>query len=447
MTHTEQFPFVDSIEAELLPAMMINRTMWVDIKDSILSQYWTKKERATIFRLFSVFFDRYKNFPSKAQALDIATRKNYGDAVIEELELLYDRAAGGISPQEQQYVYDEALKFIRENKIKTALLESVDLLEKGDFLTIESKMKSAVNWNPDISLGINLTEVEKRFEMLEALSSNVIASPWKSLNSLIGGGFFGKELAIFAGSSSVGKSIALDNIGYHAWDKGHNVVVITLELSEVRKAQRIDASAVKIPLNEVRTRRDDVIRFFDNKQRNNKMYIKEFPTNSISAKNVLNYLYQLELYQGLKMRGGGKSGINMLVIDYLELMLPDSKKNNEYEAQGAVGAELRAIGQELDIPVVTACLDPNTEVITPNGKKTLWNISIGDHVLSKDGVYNKVMNHCIYINTKKYKIKTKSGKEIICSANHLFPIQESEKELSINTGLKVGQHFIVKEDI
>jgi hypothetical protein len=442
--NTETFPFVDAIEAELLPALINNRTMWVDLKDHILQQYWTKKERAIIYKLFNVFFERYKNFPTRAQALDIATRKNYGDKVLSEIELVYNKVTGDTLPEVQQYVYDEALNFIRNNKIKTALLESVDLLEKRDFLNIESKMKDAVNWNPDIKLGTDIQDVETRFAALENLSNNIIPSPWKVLNMLIGGGFYGKELALFAGTSSVGKSIALDNIAYHAWDQGYNVVMITLELSEVRKAQRIDSSAVRIPLNEVKARKDDVIKFFENKRKNNKLYIKEFPTSSVSAKNILNYLYQLELYNGLKMRGGGKHGLNLLIVDYLELMLPNQKKANEYESQGAVGAELRGIGQELDIPVVSACLDPNTEVITFKGKIKLSELKVGDFIRSKSQ-YNFVQKIQINKNTKKYKIKTKSGKEIICSANHLFPVVNKNEELSINTGLKIGQQLYIKE--
>lgn len=457
--NNETFPFVDAIESEILPAFLINRTMWVDLKDSILSQYWTKKERSIIFKMFSVFFERYKSFPTEAQAIDMATRKNYGLETINEIIHIYNRSADNISTEEQQYLYDECMLFIKNNKIKTALLESVDLLDQGNFLSIESTMKDAVNWNPDVNLGTDIADVEKRFAALEQLSDNVIPSPWKSLNQLIGGGFFGKELNIFAGSSSVGKSIALDNIAYNAWDKGYNVVVITLELSEVRKAQRIDAAATKTSLQEVKTKKDEIIKFFEDKDRKNKLFIKEFPTNSISSKHIMNYLYQLELYQGLKMRGKGKGtgSLDLLVVDYLELVQPDSKKTNEYEAQGAVGAELRAIGQELDVPVVTACLHPHTIVITPEGPKRMMELQIGDKVLSKNAIFNTVKNHCIYLaekpkprskkaKIKKYKITTKSGRTIICSKNHLFPVAEQVNEISVETGLKVGNHFLTRAD-
>jgi len=443
--NNEKFPFISEIEFDILPALTLNRAMWVDLSDHIQPTYWHTKDRATIFKIFKLFFEKYRTFPTETQTLDICTRKLYKDEVAEEAKKIYKRINKGMTADEQKYLYDECKIFIKHNKIKTGLLQSVDLMEKEDFMEIETVMKDAVNWDPEVLLGTNIVDVEERFAALQKLSDNIIPSPWKSLNSIMSGGFFGKELTIFAASSSVGKSIALDNCAYHAWELGYNVVIITLELSEVRKAQRIDAAALKIPLPQVQFAKDDVIKFFENKKSKAKLFIKEFPTNSISTQNIYKYLYQLELYHGIKMYGGGKNGLNMLVVDYLDIMNPTGKKAGDaYVDQGTVGADLRAISQTLDVPVVTACLDPDTEVITHNGKCKIIELGIGDYVLSKYGIFNKVLNHKMYLKTKKYKITTEDGKSIICSANHVFP--SNKGEISIETGLSVGDELLVKED-
>ena len=44
---------------------------------------------------------------------------------------------------------------------------------------------------------------------------------------------------------------------------------------------------------------------------------------------------------------------------------------------------------------------------------------------------------------KTYKIKTKNGKEIICSGNHIFPTTNGEK--CIEGGLKIGDKFYAKK--
>jgi len=255
---------------------------------------------------------------------------------------------------------------------------------------------------------------------------------------------YNKELTLVVGSSSVGKSIALDNCASHAWDEGLNVVLITLELSEIRKAQRIDAAALNIQAQEIKNNKDKVINYYENKKNNNRLFIKEFPTNSINSNQIMNYLYQLELYEGLKMYGGGPNAINLLVVDYLDLLLPNDKKiRSDYESQGTIGAELRAVGQELDLPVLSACLHPDTIVITKNGTKKLKDLQEGEEILSYNK-YNKVLKKCTYQKTKRYKITTKSGKEIICSKNHLFPIPLGF-EKSIESGLSVGTEIFIKD--
>ncbi len=446
--NNQLFPFIDDIEADILPSMIINRKMWVDLSDHILDQYWKNKHRALIFKIFKVFFKKYKTFPTQSQALNIVTKKNYNSKVVDEIEKIYKRIKDEISLEEQNYLYDECKAFIRNNKIKTALLTSVDYLEDEKFLEIEDVMKDAVNWNPDVKLGTDIQKVEERFHELEQLSNNIIPSPWKSLNHVIGGGFYGKELTIFAASSSVGKSIILDNIAYFSWMLGYNVVMITLELSEVRKAQRMDAAALGIPLQDVAYKKDDVIKFFENKKRNNRLFIKEFPTGKCSTKDVKNYLHQLELYEGLKMEGGGKNGLNLILTDYLDIMAPASKKTGDpYLDQGNIGEDLRGLGQELDIPVLSACLDPETIVITKTDECKIKHLKAGEKVLSKNNQWNTVIEKKVYNNTKKYKITTESGKTIVCSANHIFPAQKGlyKGEYSINDGLSIGDKLYVKD--
>ena len=168
-----------------------------------------------------------------------------------------------------------------------------------------------------------------------------------SLNQHLGGGFFNKELTIFVGSSSVGKSIALDNCALHAWQQGYNVVMITLELSELRKAQRIDAAATRINASEIITHKEEVIRYYQDNERQNKLFIKEYPYGSITARDIRQYLYQLELYGHCKKP-------DLLIVDYLDIMNPVNSSKNTYEDQGTTGGNLRALGQEGNFPVVTA---------------------------------------------------------------------------------------------
>ena len=75
MKNNEKFPFIEDIEFDILPAMSISRHMWVDLSDHILPTYWHTKDRAIIFKIFKLFFEKYRVFPTEAQTLDICVRK------------------------------------------------------------------------------------------------------------------------------------------------------------------------------------------------------------------------------------------------------------------------------------------------------------------------------------------------------------------------------------
>lgn len=343
----ENFPFIDNIEELILPTFLQDRKSWITFKDHLDPSFFKQEEYSTLFKIFKLYFDKYKTFPTQRIVFDIIHRKNFSDSLKKYVENVYNSKKLELS--EINYIFDECAKFIKNNKIKNAILSSIEPLEKEDYNVIEKSIKDAVNWNHNIDLGTKISDVHKRFEDLNKLVDGVIPSPWKALNSFIGGGFYAKELTIFAASSSVGKSIALDNIALYSWMKGFNVVLITLELSETRKGQRIDAAATQTKIQDIIYREDEVVKFYKQfDKRKNGLWIKEFPTSSVSTKEIERYLHNLYIYDGLEKP-------DILIVDYLDILLPNIKRvGSTYIDQGVVGENLRAIGQELYIPVVTA---------------------------------------------------------------------------------------------
>lgn len=93
---------------------------------------------------------------------------------------------------------------------------------------------------------------------------------------------------------------------------------------------------------------------------------------------------------------------------------------------------------------ITRCLDVNTLVDCLGGsKKKIGDIRKDDYIMGSKGyvsvkhVYPREIQKC-------YKIKTKTGKEIVCSSKHLFPIGVKECK-SIDSGLRVGDKLLIKK--
>ena len=112
---------------------------------------------------------------------------------------------------------------------------------------------------------------------------------------------------------------------------------------------------------------------------------------------------------------------------------------NTYERVGTISKELRSVSIQTHIPILSAtqanrCLAGNTQVETLTGIKLIKDIKENDFVKSNVG-FNKVLK--VYKEKQKvFKIKLKSGKQIICSKNHIFPTKQGE--YSIETGLRPG---------
>jgi len=352
----EHFPFIEDIEESLFKAFLQDRKLWVDFKDHISVDYYNIEAHAKIFKIFQVYFNKYHDFPTEKQCLNIVYKKKYNQLVADKIIKIFNFV--DLKEKELRYLYDECNFFIKSNKIKNSIMDSVDLVEKSEneidedkrkeyTLAIESNIKEATSWNLEVKLGTKITDVNERFEQYDELNRSVMKTPWSSINQVIGGGVFSKELTLVASSSSVGKSIWLDNFARYAWaELKKNVLVITLEMSETRKFQRIDAEMFNIPMGDVIFNKDKIIKYFKSNKYENELYIKEFPTASVNINHLKQYVYQLELYTGFKP--------DIIYIDYLDIMLPTRRANDDYVDQGAIGAELRGWAVETDVPVVSA---------------------------------------------------------------------------------------------
>jgi intein/homing endonuclease len=129
---------------------------------------------------------------------------------------------------------------------------------------------------------------------------------------------------------------------------------------------------------------------------------------------------------------------------------------NSYTYIKAIAEEMRGLAMEFDIPIITAtqinregskssdpaledtseCIYVNEEIELRDGtKKLIGDVKLGDQIKANDDyktvmmVHHKKMKQC-------YKIKLKSGKEIIVSEDHVFPTDKGR--ISIKTGLKSG---------
>ena len=254
-----------------------------------------------------------------------------------------------LNEQHYDWLLNDFETFCRHKSLEKAILESADLLEKGEYGPVEDLVKKAVQIGLQKDLGIDYFKSPK--ERLLALKDNngQVSTGWETLDKKLFGGFNEGELNIFAGGSGAGKSLFLANMGVNWVLQGLNVVYLTLELSESLVAMRLDSMMTEIPTREIFKDLDGVemkVRLVGKKAGN--FQIKYMPSGK-NANDIRSFVKEYEIKTGHK--------IDVLLVDYLDLLMPLSKKvspSDLYVKDKFVSEELRNLSMELGIIFVTA---------------------------------------------------------------------------------------------
>jgi archaellum biogenesis ATPase FlaH len=259
------------------------------------------------------------------------------------------KTAKDLDPSHFNWLLDEFETFSRHKALERAILESADLLEHGDYAPVEDKIKAAVNIGLTRDMGTDYFDDPRgRLEKLKN-SNGQISTGWVNIDKKLFGGFNRGELNIFAGGSGAGKSLFLQNLAVNWASAGLNCCYISFELSEMLVAMRLDAMITNIPTRKIFPEIDNVemkLKMIAKKAGN--LQIKYLPSGS-TVLDIKTYLKELELKN--------KKKIDCILIDYLDLMMPKSKKVSPADLfikDKYVSEELRNLAVESQMLMATA---------------------------------------------------------------------------------------------
>ena len=166
------------------------------------------------------------------------------------------------------------------------------------------------------------------------------------------GGLHKSDLVIIAGRPSMGKTALATNIAYHAAKKIHengektSVAFFSLEMSSEQLSTRILSEQARIQSNEIRRGKateEELNRYIETSRNiyDLPLYIDETPAISISA--LSNRARRLKRLFGL----------NLIVVDYIQLMRTSSKRNDgRVQEISEITQGLKALAKELSVPVL-----------------------------------------------------------------------------------------------
>jgi len=256
---------------------------------------------------------------------------------------------GDLQENHYDWLLNEFETFIRHKGLERAILESADLLEKGEYGPVEELVKKAVQVGINKDMGTDYWS-DPRGRLMKIKDKNgQVSTGWKSVDDKLFGGMNRGELNIFAAASGGGKSLFLANLGVNWALQGLNVIYLTFELSEELVSMRVDAMVTGIPTREIFKSIDDVemkVKMIGKKS--GSFQVKYMPSGK-NANDIRAYLKEYEIKLGKKP--------DVLLVDYLDLMMPISRKisaENLFIKDKFVSEELRNLAMERNCIFVTA---------------------------------------------------------------------------------------------
>ena len=428
---------IEEKERILLTQILKNENVFIRTIPFIRPEFFEGNVNRIIAGYLIDYYNEYKSVPKKEEILALV-----------DVEIPYDYLDSEYEWNEE-FLKDFVNEFIKNMSVKKAIEESIELLEKGDYGSIQKKIKEAVDI--DINLGTSIGEdIQEDVELISKIleeKEQLLPTGWANLDLALYGGVNIPSMNIIVAKSGGGKSVALTNLADLYMKMGHDVVYVSLELKEQKIIKRFLSIATGIPQYELKERLAEI-----------KMKMKEWKekgygkfTVQFFNPNTLNAL-KLELYIRNYIARYKKTPI--IIVDYIDLMTPNRRNwQGLFEKDKFVSEELRGVAMMFDTVVWTAtqfnrCVDINSNVVTKDGTKKIKDVEAGEYVLGSNNEWRMVKNKSLIEKQKVYKIRTKKGKEIVVSGRHLMPVVKNGKIVykSVYNSLNEGDKLIVLKD-
>jgi len=263
-----------------------------------------------------------------------------------------------IEPIDEKWLDNTTEKWCQDQAVHKAVLEAITVID-GKHKTLSKNalpdlLQKALAVSFDTNIGHDYIEsFSERFDFYHAQEER-IEFDIEKLNLITKGGLPNKTLNIALAGTGVGKSLFMCHVAGSVLAQGKNVLYITMEMSEERIAERIDANLLDVPLDQINNLSFDM---FSNKiaklkkMTNGKLIVKEYPTGSAHSNHFRALLNELKLKK--------KFVPDMIFIDYLNICASSRMKAmggsiNSYTYIKAIAEELRGLAVEFDVPIVSA---------------------------------------------------------------------------------------------
>ena len=321
------------------------------------NEYFQTRTNKILFELIDGYIKTYNVVPSKEalntklQSLDNISEddfKSCGD-LITKLEADLKTSV--------DWLCDQTEKFCQEKAVYNAIMDSIKIIDKKDKKrgtgSIPEILTEALSVSFDTNIGHDFIEdANSRYDYYHVREEK-LQFDLEYFNKITKGGLSKKTLNIILASTGVGKTMFMTHCAAHHLTLGKNVLYLTMEMSEERIAERIDANLMDVTIDDLKELPKDA---YEKKMvrikggTTGKLIVKEYPTAAAGSAHFRHLLQELRIKKSFKP--------DVIYVDYLNICSSARMKMggsvNSYMYIKAIAEELRGLAVEFDVPIISA---------------------------------------------------------------------------------------------
>jgi len=338
----------DFLEKIILKGILSDRDFLTITSSVFEPEYFDDPNISYAFKFCKDYVDEYHRVPSRDSVINSSESSDDLRDIFSQI----DQIDFNIS-EDYDFLINQTNDYLKEKALKRAIVDSVDEVEDPELRPrIQKRIENALIKDIKINLGLNYFEdIGVRLRRIFTASESRIPTYFDQFDEYINGGFPPFTFNVLTAKIHGGKSNMMANFAARQVLHGHNVALLTLEMSEDAFAQRFDSIYTRLDMNRMYLSREYKRRLMNGlneikaTENRGNLYIKQYPTGSASVLDFRMYLRELMLRD---------INIDIVYVDYINLMKAAYKvENNMYGAIKRISEELRALSFEFKCPLVS----------------------------------------------------------------------------------------------
>lgn len=344
------------IETKILSNLIYDEQYCRKVIPFIKTEYFSERKEVILSKIIVDFFTKYnKPLTKEILSIEVSNRTDINDKELTEINSYVESLTN--EEVNETWMIEQTEKFCKDKAVYNAILHSIRIIDGGDKLNtkdaIPSILSDALAVSFDNHVGHDYIEdSDARYEYYHRIEEK-ISFDIEMLNKITKGGLSKKTLNIALAGTGVGKSLFMCHFGASCLKQGNNVLYITLEMSEERIAERIDANLLNLTMDELKVIDKDI---FDNRinkiagKTKGRLIVKEYPTAGAHAGHFRALLEELKIKREFLP--------DIIFIDYLNICASQRMKQgggvNSYTYIKSIAEELRGLAVEYNVPIMSA---------------------------------------------------------------------------------------------